>query len=242
MLRRALLVSLLTVACTRAEGQTTPRTPVVVEMFTSEGCSSCPPADEELARLEKEQPVAGALVVPIAWHVDYWDYLGWKDPFSSPASTERQRGYARANGTSSLYTPQAMVDGAEDVSGSRSAALRRAIADAAKAPKANVALRVKDGALEVAIDAIPQHGASDVTLVLVQPRARVSVPRGENAGRTLEHTAIAREVRAIGEVKASDASARVRSPVTSGRGYAAVVVLEQRTPRKVLGAAMIPLM
>jgi hypothetical protein len=210
-------------------------------MFTSEGCSSCPPADEELAHLEREQPVPGALVVPIAWHVDYWDNLGWKDPFSSVASTARQRGYAQANRTSSLYTPQAIVDGSEDVSGSRSVALRRAIAEAAKGAKANVSLRVRDGALEIAIDAIPQHGTSDVTLVLVQPHARVSVPRGENAGRTLDHTAIAREVRVLGEVEAPNTAAHLRAPIGPGRGNSAVVVLEQRMPRKVLGAALIGL-
>jgi hypothetical protein len=210
-----------------------------VELFTSEGCSSCPPAEEELARIEKEQPVPDALVVPIAWHVDYWDYLGWRDPFSSGTATERQRAYATG---SSLYTPQAVVDGTHEVSGTRGGALRRLIADAARAPKANVVARFRAPTLEVMIEALPAHGPCAVTLVLVKARATVAVLRGENAGRTLNHTAIARDVRELGEVKSADSGARLVTKIDSGREVTAVVLVEQRFPRKVLGVGTVPVM
>src|SRR6478672_10736854 len=115
--------------------------PVVVELFTSEGCSSCPPADAVLSRLAKEQPVAGAEVIPLAMHVTYWDRLGWKDAASLPAATERQEGYGRIFGGDRVYTPQAVIDGHQDVVGSDEGSLKGAIARAAKEPHARLSMK-----------------------------------------------------------------------------------------------------
>ena len=121
------------------------RAAVLVELFTSEGCSSCPPADDLLIQLDKEQPVPDAEIVAISEHVDYWNRLGWADPFSSAAFSERQNQYARAFGTNQIYTPQMVVDGRTAFIGSQEGKARREIAQAAQAPKAKVGL-VKESA------------------------------------------------------------------------------------------------
>src|SRR5438105_352574 len=128
-----LLIPLAFVACASAEGQPAPKAtgpegPLVLELFTSQGCSSCPPADKLLTHLATsavDRPVA-----PLSFHVDYWNDLGWADPYSLPAWTERQRQYARALGDSSVYTPELVVGGAAGFVGSNSGAILRAINDA----------------------------------------------------------------------------------------------------------------
>ena len=121
-------------------GKTEPNAvPVLVELFTSEGCSSCPPADGVLAALERTQSVAGARIVPLALHVDYWDGIGWPDPFSSAQATQRQRSYAPLG--SGAYTPQAVIDGRAETIGSRKAMVEQAIGEAAKRPHAAIAHR-----------------------------------------------------------------------------------------------------
>src|SRR2546426_7678566 len=134
-----------------------PRTPVLVELFTSEGCSSCPPADMLLGRLQQSQPVAGVEVITLSEHVDYWNQLGWTDPFSSAGLTERQRQYAAALRGDGVYTPQIVVDGKSGFVGSDSQKALRAIAEAAKAPKAGVRLSCGGNPLGLAvrIDNVP---------------------------------------------------------------------------------------
>jgi hypothetical protein len=132
-----------------------------------------------------------------------------------------------------------VVDG---VSSARGTGLLRAIAEAARAPKGHISLRARASTLDVEVQAVPPHGASDVTLVLVQPRARIAVARGENAGRTLDHAAIAREVRALGELGAGTPSGFFQAKLDSGHALTAVVILEQRSPRKVLGVSTVPIM
>src|SRR6266513_4596749 len=137
---------LLASACARgadavpAPAETGQRVPVLVELFTSEGCSSCPRADALLALLAREQPLPGVEVLALAEHVDYWDGLGWKDAFSSAQLTARQQAYARRHGRPGVYTPAAVVDGSEDVVGSDARALEDRIRRAAARPKARVGL------------------------------------------------------------------------------------------------------
>ena len=133
MIMKALIVALILLAAGPASAPG-PRTPILVELFTSEGCSSCPPADALLGRLLREQPVASADVVPLELHVDYWDRLGWKDPFAAKAYTDRQQAYARALKIEDVYTPQMVVDGRDGFVGSDLSEARKAIAAAVDRP------------------------------------------------------------------------------------------------------------
>jgi len=119
-----------------------PRTPVLVELFTSEACSSCPPADAVLARLDREQPITGAEVIALSEHVDYWNETGWRDRFSSPLFSTRQQDYGQALRQADIYTPQIVVNGREQVLGSDENGVRRAIRAAAQDPTAVVGLRM----------------------------------------------------------------------------------------------------
>src|SRR5262245_14876943 len=130
---KALIVAAVLLAWSASGSPPDTRVPVLVELFTSEGCSSCPPADALLAALLREQPVEGADVIPIGLHVDYFDHLGWKDPFSSSSFTARQQIYSRIFGPDSMYTPQMVVDGREVVAGNDDELVRRAIGSAARA-------------------------------------------------------------------------------------------------------------
>ena len=165
------------------------RTPVLVELFTSEGCSSCPPADDFLIRLEREQPVPDAEIIAISEHVDYWNRLGWADPFSSAAFSERQNQYARAFGTNQIYTPQMVVDGRTEFIGSQEGKARREIAQAAQAPKAKVGL-VKESAhphddlifMHVSVGQLPRitpNDTGEVWLAITEGELSTDVRRGE---------------------------------------------------------------
>ncbi len=172
----------------------------LVELFTSEGCSSCPPADRWLSAL------AGAgfgfdRVVPLALHVGYWDYIGWKDPYASPAFTERQRSYARARGTSTVYTPQVVLDGRDYRAWGARAGFAREVA-AINAQPAALQLRVEaeqaGDALAVRVGALPgapqraTGGGDTLTVALFEDGLRSRVTRGENAGETLGHDRVVR--------------------------------------------------
>jgi hypothetical protein len=228
------------------------RVPVLVELFTSEGCSSCPPADGVLARLERAQPIAGARIIPLAFHVDYWDSLGWSDPFASSASTARQRAYAPLGG--GTYTPQAVIDGRTELVGSRSGALEQGVERAARqahvrmdidvrAIKDAFEVTVRTGPLPEAIGAAPKE--AQLLLAVTQSSARVSVPRGENAGQTLEHTAIVRELRdpiAVG-AQGGTATFTVHAPDRVAPSEVRLVAfVQQRDTRAVLGSQSRPLL
>src|SRR5438477_8572780 len=136
-----------------------PPTPVVVELFTSEGCESCPPADVLLQQLATTQPVAGVQIIPLSLHVDYWDQLGWKDRFSSAALTNRQRVYGTRFNVDSVYTPQMVVDGRAELVGSDGAAARKAIGRAATSARGSIQIRVDraSGAVTVVAADLPPH-------------------------------------------------------------------------------------
>jgi hypothetical protein len=180
-----------------------PGTPVLVELFTSEGCSSCPPADALLIRLEAEQPVPGAQIIGLSEHVDYWDGLGWRDPFSSSGFTERQEVYRRALGEPASYTPQMVVDGRTALVGSLEADIRRTIARAAASPKAEMRLRwtgamtsdVSTIRIRIAsLPELPDGESAELWLAVTETGLATNVLRGENARRRLRHTAVARRL------------------------------------------------
>lgn len=197
-------LSLLLVGLFGAAASPVVRTPVLVELFTSEGCSSCPPADALLARFLETQPVDGAEIVPLELHVDYWDRLGWKDPFSSPAFSRRQEGYSRIFGAESVYTPQMVVDGAEAFAGGDAGLATSAIKTAVARPHLTVGVSAALGGDTVCIAADAPTAPADATetigvvIALVEDGLTSAVKRGENNGRTLTHVAVTRRLETIG--------------------------------------------
>ena len=189
-----------------------PPTPVLVELFTSEGCSSCPPADRLLGILETSQPVRGAEIIVLSEHVDYWDRLGWKDRFSSPEFSERQRAYSRSL-ASGAYTPQMVVDGMEEFLGSDARAARNIIAHVAQNPKADVNARLRPASkkgsprtvsLEIEANNIPEAFSGEplsVMLAITENGLETAVGRGENSGCHIKHTGVVRQLRTIGRIK-----------------------------------------
>ena len=178
------------------------RVPVIVELFTSEGCSSCPAADAALRELENAQSLPGVEVIAMGEYVDYWDRLGWKDNFSSPAYTERQRQYAAGFGTGS-YTPQAVVNGRYEFVGSRTSELVSTVAKAAKVPQATISVAVNGGTAQVRVSSLPAGTpATQVLLAITESGLTSQVGRGENAGRLLRHAAVVRQLLPLGRVSA----------------------------------------
>jgi hypothetical protein len=214
-----------------------PRVAVVVELFTSEGCSSCPPADAVLSRLAAGQPIDGVQVVPLGFHVTYWDQLGWKDAASLGDATARQQEYGRVFGEDRVYTPQAVVDGRDELVGSDEAGLKRAVARAAAQPHARVTLSAHLESPDLivataAVDAVPAGVKEKLrTLYLLTEDGVTSiVKRGENGGRTLHHDAVVRRVSSTGEIRGVSAWSRDRLRV--------VALVQGERSRHVFGAAM----
>ena len=171
------------------------RAPVVVELFTSEGCSSCPPADAYLFELREREDV-----LALAFHVDYWDYLGWKDRFARRDFTQRQRAYARALGVSMVYTPQLVVDGADHVVGSNRSAVDEAIEAATRKPHPiEIELSWSESrALVISIPAVDYAVGATIWFVRYVEGGETQVTAGENAGRYLRHANIVDELAALG--------------------------------------------
>jgi len=175
--------------------------PVLVELFTSEGCSSCPPADKQLARLVQEQPIPGVRVIAMGEHVDYWDDLGWKDSFSSPLFTKRQQEYVHRLGLTGPYTPQLVIGGRLQTVGSDESGARSAIAEVARSSAGSLSIRlVTDAGAEPMLDiqAAWDGGEAQIVAAVVEDRATTRVSRGENAGRTLVHVSVVRSMSTIG--------------------------------------------
>ena len=235
---------------------TAARRAVVVELFTSEGCSSCPPADALLARLDQTQPVEGAEVVPLALHVDYWNHLGWADPFSSRQFSERQGEYAAAFGKDGVYTPQMIVDGVREFNGSNSSLAQDAITKAAREPKGEVTITrgpsQSAGFVHVTalIDKFPKPAegeTADVLLVLTEGGLASEVARGENSGRRLTHVGVVRSLKPLGglpEAPGAEFKAETEVPVDKGwrrENLRAVVFAQERGTRRVLAVGSVKL-
>ncbi|TYB88092.1 thioredoxin family protein [Oceaniovalibus sp. ACAM 378] len=194
--------------------------PVVVELFTSQGCASCPPADQLLGRL-----VAREDVIALALHVDYWDYIGWKDAFANPAFTKRQKGYARAAGSRTIYTPQLMVGGKDPVVGYRPMELADLI-QAHRATPDTVAIDARREGDKIVIRAEMLSGsrvAMVVQLARFSPEDTVEITRGENAGLTIQYHNTVRDWRQIAEW---DGTAPLNLAVEATEGPTAVIIQE----------------
>jgi hypothetical protein len=204
------------------------RAPVLVELFTSEGCSSCPPADRLLEALD-------AQVIVISEHVDYWDRLGWRDPYSSHSNTLRQESYARAFGTQGPYTPQMVVDGAAEFTGNDSRRAADEITRARSREKLGIRLTRADAGVRIEIE--PGGKSADVMLALADDSGSSQVAAGENKGRRLHHVAILRSLRKIGAIKHGAAfSQTVALPSNAGR---VIVFVQDGTAGKIYGTAML---
>src|SRR6267378_2793106 len=176
--------------CGAATVNASPR-PAVVELFTSQGCSSCPPADTYLGELTQRRDV-----LALAFHVDYWDDLGWRDRFGLPDAVERQRAYAKVLRLSSVYTPQVVIDGQDNFVGSDVKSIGRALTGNRNGVA--VVLSVRDGEVLIDLDAPRQAAPSDVLLVSYLRTAVSAIGRGENAGRTLKEFNIVRDFHSLG--------------------------------------------
>ncbi|WP_299614937.1 thioredoxin family protein [Pelagibius sp.] len=213
--------------------------PVVVELFTSQGCSSCPPADALLDELA-DQPGLLAL----SFHVDYWDYIGWKDPFASAAHTQRQRDYARSLGLRYVYTPQIVIDGRSHVVGSHRREVATEIRRAAQHPSAVEVKLVPEGSggkITLSAGQAPAEGAT-VYLVMFDDDHDTDVARGENRGRSIHNANVVREYRTLGQWSgaAMEFPIDIAAARSEGRGGCAVIV-QQGTSGPVLGAAILDL-
>lgn len=209
-------------------------TPVIVELFTSQGCSSCPPADALIHDIANDPALRGR-VIPLAFHVDYWDSLGWRDPFSSAEWSQRQTRYARTMHLSSAYTPQAVVNGSRELVGSNRSALSAALETASSAkPAGDVALTVRrDGnSLIAAIHAtVPAN--DDLILVVVEDNVITKIQHGENAGRTLTNDAIVRRL-----IRVTPGQTTVTVPIdATWRNLSAAAFVQDRTTLAIGAAA-----
>ena len=201
---------------------------VVVELFTSQGCSSCPPADAFLSELARNH----VDILPLAYHVTYWNSLGWRDPYSLEAATARQYGYSRQFGGSSVFTPQMVVAGTQSLVGSDRGAASEAIAAARPDAETNLAIGLTREASGLRIHIGAGRGTGRVLLIGFDHLHRTPVGHGENGGRTLMESNIVRSIREAGAF--SGAAADIGAPLPEGED--AAVIVQDGTGR-ILGAA-----
>ncbi len=235
-MKRALAAFIVAVAATafvtaRAEP---PASPTLVELFTSQGCSSCPPADAFVAELAGRDDV-----IALSMHVTYWDYIGWTDPFGSEAATNRQKAYGRRLNRGMIYTPQMVIDGTYEEVGSNRMAVKRAIAKASAAPGLAIELALDDDDLLVSIPGAHFDGAATVWLARYDAERVTEIPRGENSGRRLRNVNVVRDLREIGAWTGLPLELRLPASVlTSGEGGrdGCVVIVQEDGFGRVLGA------
>jgi hypothetical protein len=266
-MRRILLTLAAMAACLHvpADIRAAAATPILVELFTSEGCSDCPPADGMLETLIATQAIPGVEVIGLGQHVDYWDRLGWKDRFSSAALTNRQRVYGAHFSLDSIYTPQMVVDGRAQFVGSDRRAATKALERAVAAPHGLMRIDVDSDvgrpfegrrevagdddrlALRVTVTELPPLGRGDraeIIVAITEDHLRSRVTRGENHGRTLTHAAVVRSMITIGQVSEGTASARAAIPIAADwqREHLKVVAfVQEQRGRAILASAAAPL-
>jgi hypothetical protein len=251
---RYLLLSIATLLLPFAASADDSRTPVVVELFTSEGCSSCPPADDLLLRLERTQPVGGARVIALEEHVDYWNSLGWVDPFSAPQFRFRQNDFARRDKNDNVYTPQMIVGGQQSFVGNDGPRAQQEIQRAAaQQPAAAVSLKAAPNprnreAVDLNVEVRDLRGPRadgpcDVYLAVTESNLSTNVARGENSGRLLRHAPVVRSINVIGKLDAArpgvlQLTPALELPKTWKReNLRAIVFVEERSTQRITGAA-----
>jgi len=228
-------------------GEASNRTPVVVELFTSEGCSSCPPADLLLQKYDA-QPFAGRQLIVLSEHVDYWNHIGWTDPYSSAEYSERQSAYGRRLRLESVYTPQMIVDGTEEFVGSDAGEAKKAIASTGGAVEVPVRIdgaRVEGNVVHARVETGPlpaKFKDADVVVVAALNHAESQVGAGENSGRRLTHVAVVRSLTRVGSIKSGQGfSQEVAVSVKNlgdPSGLRVIAFLQEPGQGKIVGAAV----
>jgi hypothetical protein len=238
--RRCLALALLSGSLALSANVAYAQTRAVVELFTSQGCSSCPPADKLLGELASD-PSLVVLSIPI----DYWDYLGWKDTLASPRNTARQKAYARARGDGQIYTPQAVVNGSVHALGSDKGAIEEAIAKTRRNGAMSVspvALALRDGRISVVLPETDGGPTAEAWLCGLTRSATIAIGRGENKGRTLTYHNVARRWVKLGDWPGHARSFSVPVQAIAGEGIDEAAVLMQvgspERPQTILGAAV----
>ncbi|MCH7889717.1 MAG: DUF1223 domain-containing protein [Proteobacteria bacterium] len=216
--------------------------PTLVELFTSQGCSSCPPAEAFVAELAKRDDV-----IALSMHINYWDYIGWKDPFASEATTGRQRSYARRLSRGMVYTPQTVIDGAAHAVGSDRGSVERAIRKAQAEPRLRLDIglaQTADKGLVVSLPGADFKGTAAVWLARYDAERTTRVTRGENAGRKLRSTNVVRDLQKIGTWTGQPLELRLpASMLTAGEGGrdGCVIIVQQDDFGPVLGVGRLAL-
>lgn len=205
----------------------------VVELFTSQGCSSCPPADAHLGELTEEEDL-----LALSFHVDYWDNLGWKDPYSSADNTRRQRTYAHFMDLRYVYTPQMVIQGTLQATGSDRETIQDQIGDARKLPRIDVELTRNDKALQITLGKISHPVKADVFMVVFDKEHTTKVKRGENRGETITNRNVVRTLKRIGSWRGNAANL---STTLDENGDACAVIVQSRDSGTILGAATVAL-
>jgi hypothetical protein len=238
-----LVMSLLFATLSAAPDMTQTPSPILVELFTSEGCSSCPPADRLLQQLDQSQPIAGAQLIVLSEHVDYWNSIGWKDPYSAEFFSKRQGAYASHFRSSSVYTPQMIVDGSAELVGSDTGLVNQALEKARSSTKTPVrlsAVSFDKGTMHARVEVAASPKPADVFVVLALNRAESQVASGENSGRHLTHVAVVQRLEKIGSLEAAKEFTKdVEFKLEAGANPAnlrAVAFVQEPGPGKILGA------
>lgn len=225
----AMLAALLALGTPVAAGENL----VVVELFTSQGCSSCPPADGIFGEIAQRDDV-----LALALHVDYWDYIGWKDEFADPAFTARQKAYAYAHAKSSIYTPQMIVGGQDVLVGLKPMTLADLIQDhGAKPAQVDLTARRDGNRIDVEVTDAARHVPMLIELVTYIPKRTVSITRGENAGRTLDYHNIVATWTRLGEWSGEGT---FRATVTVDSDNSVAVLVQEKGPGAIVAAARAP--
>jgi hypothetical protein len=252
-MRRIFALAILVVAvisiCMAVLAKTTepgvPRKAVVVELFTSEGCSSCPPADELLGHLRQDLAAKNVQVIPLGFHVDYWNSLGWKDRFSSADFTQRQEQYTHALKVDGPYTPEMVVDGAVEFVGNDAGQAQRTIRQQASQLETAQVKIAPAGADQLAIQVKgPAGGNALVMLAITEDNLSTQVGSGENGGRTLHHAAVVRELRQVGSLQSGAIETTVPLKLEKDwkrNDLRAVVFVQNGPSGKIEGAASVAL-
>lgn len=253
--RVGLTAAILLISClclgqdTNSAAPTSPSVPVLVELFTSEGCSTCPPADKFLEVLDT-QPLPGVQLIVLSEHVTYWDHQGWKDPYSSSDLTDRQSSYGSRFRLNDVYTPQMVIDGTHQMSGVSFKEAEAALKDAVKSPKAD--LRITSAALdgtrlrvhvESALNLPDKSRDAELFVALALNRAESSVSAGENAKKHLTHTAVVRKLARVAKFKAGETVARdleYKVEATDAANLRVIAFLQEPGSGRVLGSTMKP--